>query len=56
MRVKALDLYKVQHAAAGQSHMLVVTQQVRCAHAEGRGGGPGQSYMLVVTQLVCAQR
>ena len=38
VRVKALDLYKVQHAAAGQSHMLTVTQLVRCAYTEGACG------------------
>lgn len=38
LRVNALDLYKVQHASAGQSHVLAVTEQVR---REGKGGVEG---------------
>lgn len=38
LRVNALDLHKVQHASAGQSHVLAVTEQVwREGKSDARG-------------------
>ena len=43
VRVNALDLHKVTHAAYGQNHCLAITEQV-CEGVRGGGAGPVQGH------------
>ena len=61
VRVNALDLHKVTHAAYGQNHCLAITEQV-CEHVRCVGGlglhkvthaANGQNHCLAITEQVC---